>query len=236
MFKLKISNWKSAILEIILIVIGISIAFWLENWNNERLLRMEEVELLEEFHKTMQSDLEDIHINISAYSSCINSVHQILKAFDEDLPFHDSMVIHFSNIALNRVFYRNDGPYEVLKSKGFDLISDDSLRYMLSDLYSVEYRIIDQIESQMINTVGYPHLFEYIKENFQWSELENFHSNEQVSMEPIDYEKIKHDPQFRLLIEHTASLKSLTIKFYERTLRKIEAVQKRIQIETGRTD
>ena len=234
MLKLTFSNWKSAILEILLIVIGISIAFGLENWNNERLLKIEELELLKEFDKTLQNDLKDIEINIDDYSRCINSVQQIVKAFDDDLPFHDSMVIHFSTISIHRVFYRNDGPYEVLKSKGFDLISDDSLRYMLSDLYSVEYRIIDNIESQMINTVGYPHLFAYLQENFQRSELENPYSRELVSMEPIDYEKIKQDPQFRLLIEQTASMKSLTISFYRRTARKIEAAQKKIRAEVER--
>jgi hypothetical protein len=232
MFKLRISNWKSAILEIVLIVIGITIAFALENWNSKRLLKMEEVELLKEFSKTLGTDLADIQGNVFEYSKCINSVHQIVKSMEENLPFHDSMVYHFSNITINRVFYRNDGPYEVLKSKGFDLISNDSLRNMLSDLYSVEYRIIDNIESQMIHTLGYPHLFEYIKENFKKSERENSDS-ERISIEPIDYEKIKQDPQFRLLIEHTASLKSLTILMYERTLRKIEAVQQRIQTEIG---
>jgi hypothetical protein len=231
MFKLKISNWKSAILETFLIVIGITIAFGLENWNNERLLKIEEVELLEEFNKTLQSDLEDIQTNISAYSTCINSIKQIRKAFDENLPFHDSMVFHFSAITYNMIFYRNDGPYEVLKSKGFDLISDDSLRYMLSDLYSVEYRIIDNIEEQAPQFLSYPHIFDYMKENFRKSEQENFDSDWLVSIEPLDYEWIKKDPQFRLLIEHTAFWKGKTILMYERTRRKIEAVQERIQSE-----
>lgn len=105
---------------------------------------------------------------------------------------------------------------------------------MLSDLYSVEYRIIDNIESMMVQNVNYPHLFEFIKENFQTVELENFDSDLQLSIKPIEYEKLKLDPQFRLLIEHTASLKRLTILMYGRTTRKIEAVQKWIQSEIDR--
>ena len=74
-------------------------------------------------------------------------------------------------------------------------------------------------------------LFDYLKENFQTSALEKTDNDWQISIEPIDYEQIKMDPQFRLLIEHTASYKGLTIILYERTMGKIEAVQERIQAE-----
>ena len=116
-------DWKYAIREIVLIVIGISIAFALENWNTSRKQRVAEIEILRELNETLKADMLDIENNVMLLEKSNSGIDNIIQAFENDLPFNDSMIIHFSMLNINTMFWRNDGPYEVLKSKGFDLIS-----------------------------------------------------------------------------------------------------------------
>lgn len=127
-------DWKYAIREILLIVVGITIAFTLDNWNTNRKLRNTEIEILKELNETLKADLTDIDGNVRLYEKCNSGIGAILYAIDQDLPFHDSLIIHFSTLLINPMFFKNDGPYEVLKSKGFELISNESLRLNIIDL------------------------------------------------------------------------------------------------------
>lgn len=227
----KIFDWKYAIREVLLIVIGISIAFTLNNWNHKRNLRNAEVEILKEFRETLKADAADIDGNVDLYAKCVNSVKTITKAFDNNLSFNDSLILHFSVLPVNPMFFRNDGPYEVLKSKGFDLITNETLRLKIIDLYSVKYRVLDHQETVLPQFQGFENLFGYIEKNFKKSKQENFSDIYSVSIEPIDFDKLKSDQQFRLLIEHISYWNGIKIWFYGETKDAIQELQKLIQIE-----
>lgn len=51
------------------------------------------------------------------------------------IPYHDSLNIHFGNIQYNTTISINDGGYENLKSRGFEIISNDSTRKAIINFY-----------------------------------------------------------------------------------------------------
>lgn len=224
-------DWKYAIREIILIVIGITVAFALDNWNTNRNLRKAEVEILRELSNTLQSDVNDINDNLALYKQCNKGIRTILNSFENNLPMHDSLITHFSTLLINPMFFRNDGPYEVLKSKGFELISNELLRLNIIDLYSVRYRVLDKMETTHPQYQGYEILFDYIKEHFKKSDNANVMQFFSVSIEPNNYIQLKNDEEFRLLLNQVVFWNQVKINFYEHTEEMIHELQEDIEKE-----
>ncbi len=224
-------DWKYAIREIVLIVIGISIAFALENWNTSRKQKVTEIEILRELNETLKPDMLDIVTNVMLLEKSNSGIDNIIQAFENDLPFNDSMIIHFSMLNINTMFWRNDGPYEVLKSKGFDLISNEKMRLKIIDLYSVKYRVIDYQETVLPNLQNFNLLQDFLKTHFKKSDKHNFWDDFSLSIEPIDYEALKNDNEFRFLIEQVRFWNQRKIWFYSLTKDVILELQDDIEKE-----
>ncbi len=124
-----------AIGEIVLVVIGILIALTINNWNEKRKLKTEEIKLLKEMKSALESDKEDIISNISEHLSAAQSCHIIIHFVENHLLYHDSLDFHFANALNTTRFGHTSGPYETLKVKGPDLIENDSLRILLGEYY-----------------------------------------------------------------------------------------------------
>ena len=61
-------------------------------------------------------------------------------------PYNDSLDIHFGNIQYNTQFTLNTGGYENLKSRGFEIISNDSIRKSIINVYDRWFDFIDDLE------------------------------------------------------------------------------------------
>lgn len=224
-------DWKYAIREVILIVVGITIAFALDNWNTSRNRHKIEIEILTELNETLKADVADLETNVMLLGKCNFGIQSIIEGFQNDLLFNDSLIIHFSMMNINTIFWRNDGPYEVLKSKGFDLISNERMRLKIIDLYSVKYRVIDYQETILPNLQSFSLLQDYLKTHFKKSEQPNFWDDYSLSIEPIDYEALKTDTEFRFLIEQVLFWNKRKIWFYNLTKEVILELQEDIEKE-----
>ena len=132
--------------EIILITLGIMLALQVNNWNENRKQKQLEYTLLSELKENLKLDLVDIAINIRANSRMVTSYQIILKQLDGGLPYHDSLERHYANLLWHTNFLSHNSAYENLKSLGFTLISNDSLRILVSSLYSAKYKYIIDFE------------------------------------------------------------------------------------------
>lgn len=127
--------FKYAIGEIVLVVIGILIALQINNWNEKRNLKTEELKLLKEMKAALLSDKDDIISNIDEHSSAAKSCSILLKTISKKTPYNDSLDFHFANALNTTKFGHTSSPYETLKIKGPDLIENDSLRLLLNNYY-----------------------------------------------------------------------------------------------------
>ena len=59
-------NWAYGIGELIIVVVGVMIALGFEQWNSDRLDRVEEVEIIERLIADLTSDLQDLENQASA--------------------------------------------------------------------------------------------------------------------------------------------------------------------------
>lgn len=133
--------------EIFLVMIGILLALQVNNWNQDRLKQHEEVLLLQEIREGLADDLQDLQENRVMYGYAIDAIDSISETIDQDLPFHDSLPLFFSVSLFNPPFIKKEGPYETLKSKGMDMISNDDLRKSVISIYDAEFERITKYQN-----------------------------------------------------------------------------------------
>ncbi len=126
--------------EIVLIVIGILIAFqinvWKENRNNATL----QLAILKEIHADVSENINKINEMLIVDSATIENNLELLRILkDTQSVYNDSMAVMFGKMSRFLTFYPLRLGYESLKSKGLDLLTNDSLRHEIAYLYDVVF-------------------------------------------------------------------------------------------------
>jgi hypothetical protein len=176
--------------EIVLVVIGILIALQLNNWNNAQQLAQEELKLLVEMRHNLSTDLEDCAWNIEKQESMMRSNNVVLDHLNSALPFHDSLLFHYGNLFYSTTQRRNMAAYDHLKSKGIDLIQNDSLRRNITALYSERYYYIERQELEYDNAFQLSEVVPQVNAKLYVEEKSN-------SAYPLDLSELREDETFK---------------------------------------
>ena len=117
------------------------------NAANSELPKGFENKVLKELRLDLIQNLTDINANIELLKVCEKSNEIIIKQIENSLSYHDSLDYHFANLYPFIIFSPNQTTYNYLKQTGMVLISNDSIRAAVSDLYGVQYEIYRSFES-----------------------------------------------------------------------------------------
>ena len=134
--------------EIILVVIGILIALWINNNNNESQLRILETKYLGEIKSNLEQDIQDIQFNIQFNEDKLKSNEIVLSYLNREIEYSDSLNFHFSNLLGSTRSIVNISGFQNLTSKGLEIVKTDSLRKRITEVYSTFYQNIIDFEFQ----------------------------------------------------------------------------------------
>lgn len=142
---------RYAIGEIVLVVLGILIALQINNWNENRRLRAVEIKLLKELHNDLVVTLEEVDEDIPNLESQINVADRLIQYANDNRnsigysaeQFLDS----FEYFNWNVKMYPRTIAYQNLRSMGFDLFSNDSIKYLTADVFERRLSRIELWES-----------------------------------------------------------------------------------------
>jgi hypothetical protein len=212
--------------EIILVVIGILIALQLNNLNEQNKINAKEIEMLHDFKASLEVDLINFNRAIERSKRSKSSMEIILAHLESDLPYSDSLKVHFGLTTDTWVAQANGSVFESLKSEGLTLVSNKELRQELIGFYDVlvirqkelgnRYRnLIDEGSANILIT----RFDELWKSNHEsWVEENDFADINFtvdgliIEMTPIDYEKLKDDQEYLYFLK---SLKNEKFWFVE---------------------
>lgn len=220
---------KYAVGEILLVVIGILIALQLNNWNSDRKRGDQELALLVEMRQNLERDLNDCRSNIRANRRWQRSQGIVLDHLEQRTPFHDSLRFHYGNIFGATQLTANSSAYDNLKSIGFDLIRNDSLRRSITELYAERYRFLltTEVETDMrmqLRDMG-PQIYHKLVMDTVWK-----------SAYPIDLEALMDDNGFKGTLRMNYWMRSFMISQYEgietRILKLIAMIDRETQKRT----
>lgn len=129
-------NWKYAIGEIIIVIIGISIAFALNNWAQRNQQQSTEKLYLQSLEKDLSNDIDSLNKNIHLLSQNLSDINLLRPHLGNPLPGRDTVYRRIFNIASTVAFIPEDATYHTLVNSGdFKLISDFELKSAIEKHY-----------------------------------------------------------------------------------------------------
>jgi hypothetical protein len=200
--------FKYALGEIFLVVIGILIALQLNNWNTNTKASIEELELLTEMKQNLESDLRDCIWNINKNQDLLESNLSVLNHLEAQTPLDDSLRSHYGNLLGTTTQLRNMAAYDHLKSKGMNLIRNNSLRQWITVVYSARYYYIEKKELQYDNMIQLNHVI---------PELNGKIIIDDVSKKgyPINLEDLYDDYALKGTLRTNANVKEFMVNAYK---------------------
>lgn len=126
-----------AIGEIVLVVIGILIALSINNWNERNKTRKLEKSTLLEISNALQADLIQLNQWIIIRQKQDYNVSVILAYLQDNAPHSKEVDKAWQSGFLRPIYVFNTSPYDLLKSRGFDIIQNDELRRAIQQQYDI---------------------------------------------------------------------------------------------------
>lgn len=203
-----------AIGEILLVVVGILIAVQIDSTYDSYQTKQLEIKYLKELRSNLIFDLSDIDFNIEFNQSRYNSNKIVLEHLRERHPYHDSLGFHLSNLLFSTRSVPNISAYESLKSKGLEIISNDTLRSEITKMYSVSYH----------NVIDFEHIDDHLHQyNVMWPAVMKTIEigtlkvgvTHNGTAKPIDYEAMLDDVQFKNALASNLTFRQVMLETYK---------------------
>jgi hypothetical protein len=142
-------------------------------------------------------DSYTLNFNRDKHNQAINSCEIVLKALDEAEEFNDSLAHHFAAVHYFTTFASARGGYESLKSMGFEIISNDSLRFEIINLYDQWYTLLQTSQKKLTDYIH------DLKRNFNQDYFDKFlvlipddpfYAGEMI---PVDFKQLKANQRYK---------------------------------------
>lgn len=210
-------NWFDHLIGLVVVILGISIAFYLESTQEEKMMAKQEVKYLDSFIEDLETDLEYLDTLRNINEFVLNSLVQLSNA-TVGMPYSsDSLRNHVLRIGYNPKFSPQAVTYESLKFSGnIVFISDFDLRTQVVQLYEQYYagtKIYDDVIDENLTNFYQP----FFMQNIVF----------------VGQDKIKEDflskPEFRNIIFGYRHMFSNKIDFYETVRFELQEVIKQLK-------
>ena len=141
--------FKYAFGEIILVVIGILIALQINNWNDVRKTKNYEQEILSLISQNLKNDSIALSTQIAFSKEATHLTDNLLVEVSKGI-YSNDLNQKLGKIMSFEMFKSQSSAFEILKSKGIDVISDRALQlelisYYDQSLYTV-YEALEDVE------------------------------------------------------------------------------------------
>ncbi len=194
---------KYAIGEIILVVIGILIALSINNWNEERKADLFEQKLLVDLLEGIEGNMWQLGFAIDGNTNSKRSIQIILDYLNQDLPYHDSLNVHFSIASSWNIPTLKNSAFESLKSYGLHTITNDSIRFGLA-IYNVGWiETLNNRQEEYFFGTASPVLLNHFESVQFWSE-----------MKPLNYQELKNSEVYKTILRSSLASRELQIQNY----------------------
>jgi hypothetical protein len=210
--------------EIFMVMVGILLALQVNNWNDDRKDGVKELKILREMRGNLDRDLVDCRFNIKRNGQLLHGNQAVLKQLKDRTPYHDSLRIHYGSIFGNTTLTANTSAYDNLKSIGFNLIRNDSLRQMITTLYSERYTYLRNLEFEADGKLQFDHILPQLMAKVVVDSVWE-------SGQPIDPEALMDDASFKGLLRMNMFIRGYMITQYQGVERRILTLQGMIDKE-----
>ena len=187
--------------EIALVVIGILIALQINNWNQNRIENQIEKRLLKELFENLSFNEKVLKASIQEEYKCITSIKAVLKVLENKLPYQDSMDYHFGRAEYSDDIVLSSTAFRSIESRGFDIISSDSLRKSIITLFDSDYGFLISQTIRLEDLFWPTEVLPLSHKYFRIKSMENNVFNDEFGLIPVDYEALLSDQRYHNMIK-----------------------------------
>ena len=220
--------FKYAIGEIILVVIGILIALSINNWNENRKLRNQEINILVELKSNLEATLYNFKKDTLFNIKTIQNYTKIKRYINEDLPYDQELDYSFALIENWSSPYPILTAYKSLQATGLDIISNEEIRREIINLYEYEYPLLhidyDKSEWNLNQNVVTPFFSKHIRRITIRAKLNQ--------ARPNDFERLKKNDEFLNILQMLISLRQDGLINYKNSMKSLEKLIQNLEAET----
>ena len=165
-FKHLKSEWFHYGFETIAVIVGILVAFALDNWHEQRKSNEQEISLLKELVENLESDCLQYEQRIKSQEDLIAGIDRLIDHLEAKRPYEDSLKIIMMQISWFEEFSVNRSAYESLKSVGIERLSSTDLKKAITHHYDVLVTNISGIIQNVVSAEA-TGLQEFFLNNFR---------------------------------------------------------------------
>jgi hypothetical protein len=132
--------------EFALIFISVILAFALTEWSSNQGKKVSQEKILLEISNGLKSDSYDVSGNVEAHKNGVNACNFWRRAILENKVVDDSVAMYYFLLTRSVISVQNITAYETLKSKGLEIIENDTLREKIIHLYEFDYEVMRKFE------------------------------------------------------------------------------------------
>lgn len=161
-------NWRYTIGEILIVIVGISIAFGLNNWASDKNDQNLKQKYLDNLRENLLADTLQLHKNIETLNHRIRISQKTINAFRTKSNRLDTVLNYIYQIPLPVDFRPRDIVYQSMINSGdFRLIEDFDLKNKIQQHYIDNEHITEVYERQNIIVEKYLGNFFIEKMNYE---------------------------------------------------------------------
>lgn len=219
--------------EVFLIVLGILVAVWISNWNERVKRKKIEKQAYSEIKNDLSKTLEDLVYDLDRHIDRMERARVVQRYLQSDHPYHDSLDLYFTLIAQDYQLFPKTGAYELLKSRGLEILTNDTLRFHITDLYQINMERVysggvDQSQHRNIAKTMEPYIKKYFRlSDKPYNERVLKYSSDTISFNQLelkDYEALKADDSFRITLQYNLITRERKIRHHLKLSKQIEDV------------
>lgn len=232
-----------AIGEIILVVIGIFIALQLNNWNEQRKRANLEIKIYKELREDLVETEKEVHSDLNAHIYLIQITDSLINHLVEKKPYNSKIPVWFLRSTSDLQVYPKTSGFAALNSIGLDLLTNDTLRSQVTDLFQLSLtRIVNEGHHEM-NGVSFQEILEPYLSVYLFSDTKNPRNQDisidtdsvvsitRFNLEIRNYEGLLNEPKVVSSLERIQNLRWRKISRHQSTQRHLRRVIKGINAE-----
>ncbi len=146
-------DWGYAIGEFIIVVAGVLIALAVDGWNDDRVNRLQEAELVERLISDLERDARTIEVGLGLLAGKIESLDRVYATLVAEVEPDDPAgflgdVIGGAQYGWSQATARRVTFDELLGTGKFGLITDRDLRVGIAEYYALDDSVHDRIDER----------------------------------------------------------------------------------------
>ena len=213
---------RYAIGEIVLIVIGILLALYLNNLSTERGIKAEQIKILKEIKSNLNSSIISFDRAIVSEKNYMAYNVMILDYLDHKKPYDTILDKAFGTYFWTISSSAVTGAYDYLKSKGIDRITNDQLRTEISYLFESELLVLKNE-----NEVWANNLQQNISYPFHVKHFRKYYPDQSASTDfeyarPFNYDLLLEDAYFKSINAEIISNRRWNINSLQNTIDRVK--------------